>query len=519
MREVVEDIKTGKTPSKNENKYYENGVLDWFKPSEIGEGKYLKSAKDKLSQLAVDTKQATIYQPGTLLVTAIGDIGRLAITTDVASSNQQITGIAFNKQVLPEYAYYYFLAFRAFFYTDVSQTTLPIVNQKKITSIPFILCSVKEQKATIDFLSAIELITLPEEVGQLNNLTNDSELLEVAKGIFATHFASAKLVSEFDNQELHLNQLRQALLREAMQGQLLPQDPTDEPAAVLLQKLQAEKAKLGKAGKRKQKELFAEETEAVEGPFEIPSTWSWCTLGEATSKIGSGSTPKSGYVGEGIPFFRSQNIYDAGLELSDVVYISKEVNQTMRGTQVLVNDVLLNITGGSLGRATLVTDLPNGGNVSQHVCIVRAELLASSFLHKLILSPYFQNLIFASTSGAGRQGLPKYNLEQFLVPVPPLAEQHRIVAKLEQLMQHCDALEQRIRESRRLAEQLLQTALREALAPPAGAEVSEEEAELELVEADAEPAAAPRRRGRPAKKAYQPGDHVEFGDLFSQPEA
>ena len=145
----------------------------------------------------------------------------------------------------------------------------------------------------------------------------------------------------------------------------------------------------------------------------------------------------------------------------------------MRGTQVQVNDVLLNITGGSLGRATLVPDLPNGGNVSQHVCIIRSEKLDSAFLHKLILSPYFQDLIFTSTSGAGRQGLPKYNLEQFLIPLPPLAEQQRIVAKLGQLLGHCDALEQRIQESRRLAGQLLQTALREALAGPGGAAAPE----------------------------------------------
>ncbi|UOQ80995.1 restriction endonuclease subunit S [Hymenobacter sp. 5414T-23] len=344
------------------------------------------------------------------------------------------------------------------------------------------------------------------------NLPAVEDQRELMAQLKHTNAAVAAVLEETDQQLAHLTQLRQALLREAMQGQLLPQDPTDEPAAVLLQKLQVAKAAAGKGGKCKAGTLFAEEP--VDGPFEIPSSWEWITLGEIASKIGSGSTPKAGYTKEGVPFFRSQNIYEEGLELSDVVYISQDIHHSMRGTQVQENDVLLNITGGSLGRATLVTDLPSGGNVSQHVCIVRSSTLNSRFLHKLILSPYFQDLIFTSTSGAGRQGLPKYNLEQFLIPIPPLAEQHRIVVKLEQLMQHCDALEQRIRESRRLAEQLLQTALREALAPPAGTEPAEE-TELELAEIKLVSPAP--RRGRPLKKRLATNDpdlFSELADLF-----
>ena len=105
--------------------------------------------------------------------------------------------------------------------------------------------------------------------------------------------------------------------------------------------------------------------------------------------------------------------------------------------------------------------------------------------------------------GTGIPGIGRENILDKYFPLPPLVEQHRIVAKLEQLMQHCDALEQRIRESRRLAEQLLQTALREALASPAGTEPTED-AELELAEADAVP--APARRGRPRQSKFDPNN-------------
>jgi len=87
------------------------------------------------------------------------------------------------------------------------------------------------------------------------------------------------------------------------------------------------------------------------------------------------------------------------------------------------------------------------------------------FVHKLILSPLIQYAIFQSTTGAGREGLPKYKLEQFVLPIPPLPEQQRIVTKLDQLMQYCDDLETSIRKSQQQNVLLLQQVLREALEP------------------------------------------------------
>ena len=116
-----------------------------------------------------------------------------------------------------------------------------------------------------------------------------------------------------------------------------------------------------------------------------------------------------------------------------------------------------------MGRCALVPNDFHEGNVSQHVCIIRPMLVDNRFYHMVILSPFFQALIFSSTTGAGREGLPKYNLEQFLIPMPPLAEQSRILVKLVELMQICDELEVRIHESKGQNEQLLQQVLREAL--------------------------------------------------------
>jgi type I restriction enzyme S subunit len=124
---------------------------------------------------------------------------------------------------------------------------------------------------------------------------------------------------------------------------------------------------------------------------------------------------------------------------------------------------LLNITGGSLGRCALVPNEFKEGNVSQHVCIIRPIIVDIKFYHLLVLSPIFQEFVFSSTTGAGREGLPKYNLEQFVIPLPPLSEQQRIVAKLDELMVYCDKLEKSINGSKEQNEKLLQQVLREAL--------------------------------------------------------
>ena len=175
-------------------------------------------------------------------------------------------------------------------------------------------------------------------------------------------------------------------------------------------------------------------------PFEIPNSWVWTTIEEICSKIGSGSTPRgSNYSANGIPFFRSQNVYNDRLVYDDIKYISEEVHQKMKGTEVLANDLLLNITGGSLGRCAVVPADFNCGNVSQHVCIIRSVLVEPEYFHALVLSSYFAKSM--KITGSGREGLPKYSLEQMAFPLPPLSEQQRIVMEIEKLFALIDQIE------------------------------------------------------------------------------
>ena len=166
----------------------------------------------------------------------------------------------------------------------------------------------------------------------------------------------------------------------------------------------------------------------------------WTTIEDVCSKIGSGSTPKgSNYSKEGIPFFQSQNVYNSGIVMSDIKYISDEIHQMMIGTEVVANDLLLNITGGSLGRCAVIPSNFEKGNVSQHVCILRPIVIKPEFLHCFILSSFFAKSM--KITGSGREGLPKYNLEKMLLPLPPEQEQERIVAETKRLQSFVDELE------------------------------------------------------------------------------
>ena len=241
--------------------------------------------------------------------------------------------------------------------------------------------------------------------------------------------------------------LKKSILQEAVQGKLVPQDPSDEPAEALLKRIRAEKQRLIKEGKIKKDKhesvIFRRDNSHYEKrgsevvciddeiPFDIPELWSWCRLNELCTKIGAGSTPTGGktiYVPEGIKFIRSQNVYNDGLKLNDISYITEEINAKKKGSIVRSKDILLNITGGSIGRCAVVPDDFDIANVNQHVMIIRlVEPKMRHWIHTILISEYIQNLIMDVQVGVSREGLSATKLMNFLIPVPPISEQNRIL--------------------------------------------------------------------------------------------
>jgi type I restriction enzyme, S subunit len=157
---------------------------------------------------------------------------------------------------------------------------------------------------------------------------------------------------------------------------------------------------------------------------------------DLTTKIGSGVTPDGGaanYLDSGIPLLRSQNVHFDGLYLDDVAYISEETHESMSNSQLQPKDVLLNITGASIGRCTFVPENFGEGNVNQHVCIVRpTPKIDHCYLAAFLSSPFGQDQILSSFTGASRQGLSQKELGLIRLPLPPHEVQEQVVSKIEQ---------------------------------------------------------------------------------------
>ena len=162
-----------------------------------------------------------------------------------------------------------------------------------------------------------------------------------------------------------------------------------------------------------------------------------------TTKVGSGVTPRGGaetYLDEGIPLFRSQNVTNDGFLMDDIAFISEEVDESMKGTRVKPGDVLLNITGASIGRCYYTLDDFERGNVNQHVCIIRPNRnkVKSGYLHYCIISDIGQQQIDLTQTGANREGLAVEDIKGFMFDIPSLSVQQRMVDYLDEKLAKID---------------------------------------------------------------------------------
>ena len=180
------------------------------------------------------------------------------------------------------------------------------------------------------------------------------------------------------------------------------------------------------------------------------AVWPVDRVKDHASKIGSGVTPTGGaaaYLDTGVPLLRSQNVHFDGLRLDDVAYIGEDTHDEMGGSKLRPRDVLLNITGASIGRCAYVPEDFGEGNVNQHVCIIRpAAKLNHKFLTYCLSAPWGQDQVFAGFTGASRQGLGQRDLGEIQVPLPPLPEQQRIATYLDA---SCAAIDAAVSAKRR----------------------------------------------------------------------
>ena len=238
---------------------------------------------------------------------------------------------------------------------------------------------------------------------------------------------------------MNAQQLKNAILQEAIIGRLVPQDPNDEPASVLLDKIRKEKAKLVKEGKLKKKDLEEKPISKEEMPFEIPESWEWCRwgmLGDYKKGPFGSSLTKSMFVPkseDAIKVYEQKNAIQKDYTLGEY-YISKEKYETMKGFTVHSGDIIVSCAG-TIGETYLLPSEAPIGIINQ--ALMRAKLHLDSIIPYWLL--HFQYILLIENrlkgSGSAIKNIPPFEvLKAMPVPLPPLAEQHRIVAKIEELL-------------------------------------------------------------------------------------
>ena len=196
----------------------------------------------------------------------------------------------------------------------------------------------------------------------------------------------------------------------------------------------------------------------------LPAGWAFGSIEDTTTKVGSGATPKGGkaaYKESGTPLIRSMNVHFDEFRRDGLAFIDDEQAAGLNGAIVNSNDVLLNITGASIGRVSYVPDDLDGGRVNQHVCIIRLdENLSQTYLRYYLSSPKVQDKIAGEEYGVTRPALTKGQVLAFQIPWAPKAEQIRIVSAIESLQERSARAKQALCEVGPLLSQLRQSVLR-----------------------------------------------------------
>ena len=407
----------GKTPPRSNLSYWGKD-LPWVSIADMTNSSLITSTKEKVSLKAIDDIfKNRIVKSGTMLMSFKLSIGRVSILKIDAVHNEAIISInTFNNIDLQGYLFH-ILEYVSNWGDSRSAIKGKTLNSTSLNNMLVPLPPIAEQRRIV--------AKLKEALAQIDILHADENALYTLQTAFP-------------------RQIQASLLQAAIEGKLTQQDATkDGNASDLLADIEREKQRLFKAGEINRQKTLPPIIEE-EKPFDIPDNWEWVRLGTLCSKVGSGSTPSGGravYKEKGISFIRSQNVHNHGLILDNVAFIDNETHLKKAGSTVYPKDILLNITGASIGRSCVIPDDFDVGNTNQHVLTLRQiEPKIRYFIHLVLTSPFVFNSIMSVQVGGTKEGLSASKAKELLIPLPPLAEQQRIVDLLEQALPEIQTL-------------------------------------------------------------------------------
>ncbi len=340
------------------------------------------------------------FSKGTTVFAKIGEalkLNRRAMVSFDSLFDNNVMGLTPVQTLIEtEYLFYFF---HTICLENISRsTTVPSIRKEDVESILIPLPPLNEQKRIV-----VKIKTLFTKVESIKKSLDDTKL--------------------------QLERARQSLLKSAFEGKLTEkwrQDNLDKLESVknILELIDSEYGHSTYSALKNNYSKF------------FPSSWGFIPIGRVEKFMGSGITPKGGksvYLDKGIPFLRSQNVYPDKLHLEKVVYVSKELHDMMSRTHIQDEDILLNITGASIGRSNIIPNNFGDGNVNQHVCIIRCHSkINPKFLSHWLNSPSCQKSIFSNQQGQTREGLNYSQIREMGFPLCSFLEQNKIVSQIEQ---------------------------------------------------------------------------------------
>ena len=406
------ETQTGSTPSKKVKEFW-GGRVPFVQPSNINNG-VLSKADCFLTEAGIEAGR--LIPPNSILQVCIGTLGKCAINYDEVSCNQQINALT----PLCCCVEYIMLAMSSGFFVnnlvrESASTTIAIINKGKWEHL---------------------LLPIPPFAEQERIVAKIKEFSPLIDGYGEVEKRLTTLNTEFPDK------LRKSILQQAVQGKLTERDPADESASELLKRIRAEKAKLIAEGKIKKEKPLPPITDE-EKPFDIPETWEWVRLSEICNiSDGTHQTPK--YVDKGVPFISAQNVKpyrfipEFHRDVSREDYL--EYNKVVAPAK---GDILMTRVGAGIGEAAIIDqDFEFSIYVSLTLIKRYGNELNMEYLLHVLNSPLGRKLASRKTlgKGASQGNLNLIFIREFVLPIPPLAEQKRIVDRANELLVVCDGL-------------------------------------------------------------------------------
>ena len=232
---------------------------------------------------------------------------------------------------------------------------------------------------------------------------------------------------------MNAQQLKNAILQEAIEGRLVPQDPNDEPASVLLERIRKEKEQLVKEGKLKKKDLEVKPISADEIPFDIPESWEWVRLSTLSSAIHYGFTASAAPAGNA-KLLRITDIQDDKVNWKSVPFCTTK-EKDLDTYQLKNRDILIARTGGTIGKTYIVRQLDEVAVFASYLIrVIPLEEVNEEFLKLFMMTPCYWKQLTDASSGTGQPNVNGQSLSNLILPIPPKEEQIRILSKYEELL-------------------------------------------------------------------------------------